>query len=1068
MVFAEIESQSRTEGGWNMHIAIALIMALLVTAGVLWFFFAPRKAYRAPLRDGVQEAVVEVKGGYSPAIIEAETGMPLRLVFDRKEDGECSSHVVFSDFGVDLALPAFRTTTLTLNPDQPGDYPFACGMNMLHGTLRILPGKHAAGAGAAGGGAATTVPADTKASDSGDSGTRALQGGSHMSDSGESDVQGAEKDVQMSDSPESDTQKVRGGSCALDSGESDVQEAKEGLHVSDSPESDIRALVIRLIVAAICTIPVFGSTMLMLYPMPNWAQFLLMLPIVGYAALPIFRSGLAAIVHRAPEMNALVSLGALAAFAYSCVVTFVPNVLPDNAREPYFEAVGVVVTLMLVGQLLEAHARKGTGEAMRALAALQPNTARVVRDGKETAIAIDDVHVGDIIVIRPGEQLPVDGIVISGRSTVDESMITGESMPVSKTEGSEVTGATINGGGSLRYRATKVGKDTVLAQIIGMVRAAQSSKAPVQRLADRISGIFVPIVVLIAVWACTMWFAFGPEPRVTHALVAAVSVLLIACPCALGLATPLSVTVSTGRAACMGVLVRSAEALETCGKVNAVVLDKTGTITAGKPTLTDVLPLGVWRRYPDDLLTIVAAAERDSEHPFAAAIVAAAVERTTSGPSKPSEFSADSTLSVDCVETTDFQAIAGRGVTAHVTFRGLPHTVAVGNVDLIDDLDVGMPSIASDAATSDVAASDTPEMSAETSAETSAEKDHDTDLDAIIADMERLSEQGKTPMLAAIDGHLAGIVAVADVPKTDSRQAVELLEKRGIAVIMLTGDNETTARTIASQVGIDERHVIAGVRPERKADEIARLQSQGYTVAMVGDGINDAPALARANVGFAIGTGTDVAIQSADVTLIGKSLMGLVHALDLTHATMRNIAQNLGFALGYNSVGIAIAAGVLYPFTGMMLNPMIAGAAMAFSSLCVVTNASRLRLFDAEASATKFKTYRVREPDSRDNRSNRQKGTIMGLFSDHKAKKETENMGTMGTGHCCGGHDMHGMGTGDSAANSAKDPVCGMSVEPATAAATREYDGITYYFCNPGCADKFEQNPQAYIGAYIG
>ena len=1040
MVFAEIEGQLRTEGGWNMHIAIALIMALLVTAGVLWFFFAPRKAYRAPLRDGVQEAVVEVKGGYNPAVIEAEAGMPLRLIFDRKEDGECSSHVVFSDFGVDLALPAFRTTTLTLHPDQPGEYPFACGMNMLHGTLRILPGKHAS-VGAAAGSAVGSVGASM--SDSGDSDIRATADGAHASGSAETGVQCAQKGaVQTSGS--GDSGKSRGS------------------------ESEIRALITRLIVAAVCTIPVFGSTMLMLYPMPNWLQFLLMLPIVGYAALPIFRSGLAAIVHRAPEMNALVSLGALAAFAYSCVVTFVPNVLPDNAREPYFEAVGVVVTLMLVGQLLEAHARKGTGEAMRALAALQPNTARVVRDGKETAIAIDDVHVGDIIVIRPGEQLPVDGIVISGRSTVDESMITGESMPVSKTEGSEVTGATINGGGSLRYRATKVGKDTVLAQIIGMVRAAQSSKAPVQRLADRISGIFVPIVVLIAVWACTMWFAFGPEPRVTHALVAAVSVLLIACPCALGLATPLSVTVSTGRAACMGVLVRSAEALETCGKVNAVVLDKTGTITAGKPTLTDVLPLGVWRRYPDDLLTIVAAAERDSEHPFAAAIVAAAVERTTSGPSKPSEFSADSTLSVDCVETTDFQAIAGRGVTAHVTFRGLPHTVAVGNVDLIDDLDVGMPSIASDVATSDVAASDTPEMSAETSAETSAEKDHDTDLDAIIADMERLSEQGKTPMLAAIDGHLAGIVAVADVPKTDSRQAVELLEKRGIAVIMLTGDNETTARTIASQVGIDERHVIAGVRPERKADEIARLQSQGYTVAMVGDGINDAPALARANVGFAIGTGTDVAIQSADVTLIGKSLMGLVHALDLTHATMRNIAQNLGFALGYNSVGIAIAAGVLYPFTGMMLNPMIAGAAMAFSSLCVVTNASRLRLFDAEASATKFKTYRVREPDSRDNRSNRQKGTIMGLFSDHKAKKETENMGTMGTGHCCGGHDMHGMGTGDSAANSAKDPVCGMSVEPATAAATREYDGITYYFCNPGCADKFEQNPQAYIGAYIG
>ena len=1011
MVFAEIEGQSRTEGGWNMHIAIALIMALLVTAGVLWFFFAPRKAYRAPLRDGVQEAVVEVKGGYNPAVIEAEAGMPLRLIFDRKEDGECSSHVVFSDFGVDLALPAFRTTTLTLHPDQPGEYPFACGMNMLHGTLRILPGKHAS-VGAAAGSAVGSVGASMF--DSGDSDIRTTADGAHASGSAETGVQCAQKGaVQTSGS--GDSGKSRGS------------------------ESEIRALITRLIVAAVCTIPVFGSTMLMLYPMPNWLQFLLMLPIVGYAALPIFRSGFAAIAHRSPEMNALVSLGALAAFAYSCVVTFAPNVLPENAREPYFEAVGVVVTLMLVGQLLEAHARKGTGEAMRALASLQPKTARVVRDGRETDIVVDDVHVGDVIAIRPGEQLPVDGIVISGTSTVDESMITGEAMPVAKTEGSEVTGATINGGGSLRYRATKVGKDTVLAQIIGMVAAAQSSKAPVQRLADRISGIFVPIVVLVAVWSCALWFAFGPDPRVTHALVAAVSVLLVACPCALGLATPLSVTVSTGRAARMGVLVRSAEALETCGKVNAVVLDKTGTITTGKPTLTDVLPFGKWRRQADDFLTIVAAAERDSEHPLAVAIVATAAEHVDAA---------------DAVQTTDFQAIAGRGVTARVTFRGLPHTVAVGNTDLIDDLDVDMPDVASDASG--------------TAAEAASETAHDTDLDAIIADMERLSRQGKTPILAAIDGRLAGIVAVADVPETDSRQAVELLHRRGIEAVMLTGDNPTTARAIASQVGIDERHVIAGVRPERKADEIAKLQSQGYTVAMVGDGINDAPALARANVGFAIGTGTDVAVQSADVTLMGGSLMGLVHALDLTHAAMRNIAQNLGFALGYNSIGIAIAAGVLYPFTGTLLNPMIAGAAMAFSSLCVVTNASRLRLFDPDAEAAKNKTYRVRKPDPSKNNGNQhsRKGTIMGLFSDHKAKKEAENMGAMGAGHCCGGHDGHGMASnmGDSAANVAKDPVCGMSVDPATAAATREYGGVTYYFCNPGCADKFAQNPAAYLG----
>ena len=660
---------------------------------------------------------------------------------------------------------------------------------------------------------------------------------------------------------------------------------------------------------------------------------------------------------------------------------------------------------MLVGQLLEARARVGTGEAMRALVKLQPKTARVVRNEIEEEIPVDQVLAGDIIAIRPGEQLPVDGTVISGSSSVDESMITGESMPVLKQTGSSVTGATINGTGSLRYRATKVGKDTVLAQIIGLVQSAQSSKAPVQRMADKISGIFVPIVVLISVWSCALWFAFGPEPRVVHALVAAVSVLLIACPCALGLATPLSVTVSTGRAAQMGVLIRSAEALETCGKINAVVLDKTGTITAGKPSLADVLPLGKWREMTDDLLAITASAERDSEHPLAAAIVAGAQEKHL-------------TLG----EATQFHAISGQGVTAHVA----SHSVAVGNTDLIDDLDVAMPSVG------------------------------DEDLDDIIETMERLSAEGKTPMLAAIDGELAGIVAVADTVKADSQQAIAALKSHGVNVVMLTGDNETTAHAVANQVGVS--NVIAGVRPENKADEIAKLQAQGYTVAMVGDGINDAPALARANVGFAIGTGTDVAIQSADVTLMNGSLMGLVHALDLTRATMRNIAQNRGFALGYNSVGISIAAGVLYPFTGMMLNPMIAGAAMAFSSLCVVTNASRLRLFDPGKALRK--TYQVRQPNPNDNNHNNhsQKGFIMGLFSDHKAKKENAHERMEGMHSCCGGHAAN-----DNQSALAKDPVCGMSVDPATAAAAREYNGTAYYFCNPGCAAKFEQNPTQYL-----
>lgn len=958
-----------------MQALIAIIVALAVTVAVLWFFFAPRKAFRARVDNGVQEAVVEVKGGYSPAVIEAEAGLPLRLIFDRKEDGECSSHVVFSDFGVDLALPPFRTTTLTIHPDRPGEYGFACGMNMLHGTLRVLPGKHHA----------------------------AMQDEHSAS---EENPNNAESHVSM----QSQQTAVDETSYESVDTSSDFSSVSAGSSDDSSASREMRALVTRLIVSAIVTIPVFASTMLMLYPMPNWAQFILMLPVICYAALPIFRSGFAAIIHRSPEMNALVSLGTVFAFAYSCVVTFVPQILPENAREPYFEAVGVVVTLMLIGQLLEARARIGTGEAMRALAKLQPKTARVVRNEIEEEIPVDQVLVGDIIAIRPGEQLPVDGTVISGSSSVDESMITGESMPVLKQVGSNVTGATINGTGSLRYRATKVGKDTVLAQIIGLVQSAQSSKAPVQRLADKISGIFVPIVVLIAVWSCALWFAFGPEPRVVHALVAAVSVLLIACPCALGLATPLSVTVSTGRAAQMGVLIRSAEALETCGKINAVVLDKTGTITAGKPSLTDVLPLGKWREMPDDLLAITASAERDSEHPLAAAIVAGAQEKHL-------------TLG----EATQFRAISGQGVTAHVA----SHSIAVGNTDLIDDLDVTMPSVGNE------------------------------DLDDIIETMERLSAEGKTPMLAAVDGELAGIVAVADTVKPDSQQAIAALKSHGVNVVMLTGDNETTAHAVANQVGVS--NVIAGVRPENKADEIAKLQAQGYTVAMVGDGINDAPALARANVGFAIGTGTDVAIQSADVTLMNGSLMGLVHALDLTHVTMRNIAQNLGFALGYNSIGISIAAGVLYPFTGMMLNPMIAGAAMAFSSLCVVTNASRLRLFDPDkAVRASNRTYQVRQPNPNDNNHNNhsQKGFIMGLFSDHKAKKEGMHEGMEGMGgaySCCG----HTAVTDQSAP--AKDPVCGMSVDPAAAAATREYNGTTYYFCNPGCAAKFEQNPTQYL-----
>ena len=874
MVFAEIESQLRTEGGWNMHIAIALIMALLVTAGVLWFFFAPRKAYRAPLRDGVQEAVVEVKGGYNPAVIEAEAGMPLRLIFDRKEDGECSSHVVFSDFGVDLALPAFRTTTLTLHPDQPGEYPFACGMNMLHGTLRILPGKHAS-VGAAAGSAVGSVGASM--SDSGNSDIRATADGAHASGSAETGVQCAQKGaVQTSGSG--------------DSGKS------RGL------ESEIRALITRLIVAAVCTIPVFGSTMLMLYPMPNWLQFLLMLPIVGYAALPIFRSGFAAIAHRSPEMNALVSLGALAAFAYSCVVTFAPGILPENAREPYFEAVGVVVTLMLVGQLLEARARKGTGEAMRALAGLQPKTARVVRDGKETSIAIDDVRVGDIIAIRPGEQLPVDGIVISGSSTVDESMITGEAMPVAKTEGSEVTGVTINGGGSLRYRATKVGKDTVLAQIIGMVAAAQSSKAPVQRLADRISGVFVPAVVLIAVWSCALWFAFGPEPRVTHALVAAVSVLLIACPCALGLATPLSVTVSTGRAARMGVLVRSAEALETCGKVNAVVLDKTGTITEPKMTVDDIVPLQPDRYIADDIRMIMAdyvcAMQDDND-------TMAALRRYFTGQSMQT--------AIDAMPFRSAKKYGGVSFHEDETYL------------------LGAP---------EILLANCPEK------------------EQYLPLAEEWSCKGcRVLLLALYDGKLSdetlnaeilplALILLSNKIRPEAPQTFSYFAQQGVRTKVISGDNPLTVSEVARRAGIpnaekfvdartlktdvdiakaaEEMTVFGRVTPDQKKKLVAAMKRAGHTVAMTGDGVNDVLALREADCSIAMASGSGVACQASHIVLLDSQFSALPSVVAEGRRVINNIERSASLYLVKNIFSFFLAfftlfATLPYPFSPAQL-----------------------------------------------------------------------------------------------------------------------------------------------------
>jgi Cu+-exporting ATPase len=611
----------------------------------------------------------------------------------------------------------------------------------------------------------------------------------------------------------------------------------------------------------------------------HWLQFALITPVMFYTGWPIHRTGWLSLSHRGADMNTLITLGTVAAYGYSLVVTVAPSLLPAGVRGVYFEAVGVILTLILLGRLIETRAKAGTGQAIRELLGLQPRTARVIRGGAETEIPVDEVVVGDEVVIRPGEKIPVDAVVLAGSSAVDESMVTGEPMPVTKRAGDTVIGATINTTGSLRVKAAKVGAHTMLAQIIRMVQQAQASKAPIQRLADAVSGFFVPAVIAIAITTFTVWLVAGPAPAFTLALVSAVAVLIIACPCALGLATPLSVMVGTGKSARAGILIRSAEALQTAHKLDTVVLDKTGTITAGKPVLTDTHSAGPWGE--DELLALVAAAEADSEHPLAAAIVAGARERGLALPA-----------------ATSFGSVTGKGVRATVD----GHTVLAGSARLLADEAI--------------------------------------DTTALAAIAARLSAEGKTPVLAGVDGAPAGVLAVADTVKADSAAAIAALHRLGVEVVMLTGDNARAAAAIARQVGV--RRVLAEVLPEHKADEVRRLQAEGRTVGMVGDGINDAPALAAADVGLAIGTGTDVAIEAADITLISGSLAGVVTAIALSRATMRNIRQNLFFALAYNGVGIPVAAGVLYPAFGIRLSPIIAAAAMALSSLSVVGNANRL------------------------------------------------------------------------------------------------------------------------------
>ncbi len=627
-------------------------------------------------------------------------------------------------------------------------------------------------------------------------------------------------------------------------------------------------------------------------PVPDWLQSPLLLwalatPVQFWSGWQFYTGTWAAAKHRATNMNTLIAVGTTAAYLFSVGAILFPTFFAAAGQaEMYFDTSAIIIGLILLGRYLEARARGQTSEAIKKLLGLQARTARVIRDGQELDIPIEQVQVGDVVIVRPGEKIPVDGVVLEGRSAVDQSMLTGESIPVEKGPGEEVIGATLNKVGSFRFRATKVGKDTALAQIIRLVEEAQGSKAPIQRLADVVTGYFVPAVISIAALTFVVWLLVGPEPRLNHALLNFVAVLIIACPCALGLATPTSIMVGTGRGAENGILFRSAEALETLHKVRAIVLDKTGTLTAGKPVVTDVVTANGLTE--PELLRLAASAERGSEHPLGEAIVERARE-----------------LGLEIEEGTGFTAIPGRGIEARVGRT----TVLLGNLALL--------------------------------------RERNVPVDGLDGRAAALAAEGKTPMYLVADGRAAGLVGVADTLKSNSRSAVAALKGLGLEVYLLTGDNRRTAEAIAREAGIDGDKVLAEVLPDEKADTVKGLQARGLRAAMVGDGINDAPALAQADVGIAIGTGTDVAIEAADVTLISGDLAKIPTAIALSKATLRNIKQNLFWAYAYNTILIPVAMGVLYPFFGLLLNPVLAAAAMATSSVTVVSNALRLRRFRA-------------------------------------------------------------------------------------------------------------------------
>lgn len=679
----------------------------------------------------------------------------------------------------------------------------------------------------------------------------------------------------------------------------DLVEPEKGEDVVETErrerEASYRALRTKVISGGLLTVPLLilmqwdHIGLSRLVPLSGRANFLLQFiietPIQFWIGWQFYTGAFSAARHRTTNMNTLIAVGTSSAYIYSVIATFFPSVfeIKGYSAGVYYDTAATIVVLILLGRLFEARAKGHTSEAIKKLMGLQPKTAKVLRQGAEADIPIEEVEIGDIVIVRPGEKIPVDGVIMEGYSSVDESMVTGESMPVEKNIGGNVIGATINKTGTFRFEATKVGRDTMLAHIIEMVQTAQGSKPPIARLADLIASYFVPTVMAIAALTFITWLFLGPEPSFTYALLNFIAVLIIACPCALGLATPTSIMVGTGKGAENGVLIRSGEALETAHKITTVVFDKTGTLTKGEPEVTDIIEGGLGR---SEILHYAASAEKGSEHPLGEAIVKKAV--------------ADN---IGLKDPEEFQALPGHGIRARIDGK----TVHLGNEKFMEEESI--------------------------------------DINGLRQKAAGLSEEGKTPMYVGVDGKAAGVIAVADSLKEDSPGAVKALHALGVEVVMMTGDNRRTGEAIARLAGIDR--VLAEVLPEGKAEEIKKLQSESKVVAMVGDGINDAPALAQADVGIAIGTGTDAAMEAADITLIGGRLKGVVTAISLSKATLRNIKQNLFWAFAYNAVLIPVAAGALFPFFGILLNPMLAAGAMGFSSVTVVTNALRLKRFRA-------------------------------------------------------------------------------------------------------------------------